>query len=1122
MGLQEAIQEFSFAAFQRIINSKIINFNGEVSMIKKFSVLFSVFAMLLCLGTLAFGQETTGDIEITVKDPNGAVVPNVSVTITNSAGSSTGGFKRTVTTDDQGFVRVLKVPPGLYTVMAAATGGFAERIIPSVPVSLGRVTPVTVDLGVANVNPNTVTVNSTDVNPIDTSSTKIETTISAQTAELLPKGLNFGSILKLSPATRVEPLSGQYQIDGASGSENTFIIDGQEVTNVRTGILDRTSDLPFSTVQEVQIKSSGFEAEYGGATGGVVNIVTRSGSNQFRGEFGAQFAPGGLQARGRDSLIQNALSRAEHFPQGRDKSLGFFPSVSLGGPIIKDRIWFYGSYSPQITKTQRTITYLDPISRVPTGIVQTYREKRTYERAFLKLTAQPFSKLSLTGTYIYNPLIIEGGLETYASALNPALPNGNGLTGAQYRNQNGGRENSQSITGQAVYTITSNLYLSFRGGHFFLNEKSGSYGIGDVTQPRITCSNSSPIQFPTGFGCVRNTNNGLAVNSNVLYDATTRNTFDADATFIFNIGGRHELKGGYQFNGIGNTLLSQTRDQIVLRSGQTIGSYSGNNAIVPTGSTAANPTGDCRNMNYIPGTPCNLGAGLLRQFREQGDVSSKNEGLYIQDKWQPFNRMTLNLGVRIEREDVPSFTPGLPGIKFDFQDKIAPRLGVAFDLTGDGKTKVSAFYGWFYDRFKYELPRGSFGGNFFHDFYYEILPGDTLATFTVANILGNGVGIVGGSCPNGVTAPIFGRVRCDRDFRVPSNTDLGIEFGAIDPNIKAFRQSELTFTIERSLGRRFVVSGRYTRKQVDHTVEDAGFLTTTGSEAYVIGNPGEGLYAEIAQQNGLLALKPQRQFDALEFRFDGRMENFFFNLNYTYSRLFGNYSGLASSDEDGRLSPNVNRFFDLPHAGFTVAGGPDNGVLPTDRPHVVKFYGSYSLKWSDRFGFGEGNETLFGVFTTVQSGTPVTSVVDIFNIDTIVVSKRGDLGRTEKFTQTDFTIRHRYRFGRDNRFALVFETDIINLFNEANELGRNNLLSIENFDLTNTEYGILTPTEAGQPNAVLLSLIRFQRNGAASILPFANGPLTQAPFHPGKYALFNLTNLFQGPREVRFGMRFMF
>jgi hypothetical protein len=356
----------------------------------------------------------------------------------------------------------------------------------------------------------------------------------------------------------------------------------------------------------------------------------------------------------------------------------------------------------------------------------------------------------------------------------------------------------------------------------------------------------------------------------------------------------------------------------------------------------------------------------------------------------------------MDQENVPSFAPGLEGINFDFADKIAPRLGFAYDLTGDGRTKLSAFYGWFYDRFKYELPRGSFGGNFYHDFYFEVLPGQVFADFTPENILGGTNGVPGGVCP--VTGgPSYGFVRCDIDHRVPSNLGLGVEFGAIDPDIKAFRQSEFTVTFERDMGRNFVISSRYTHKNVDHTVEDAGFPLPSGSEAYIIGNPGEGLYKQLAEEQGLNALMPKRRYDALEFRLDKRFaDDYYFSANYTLGRLVGNYSGLASSDEDGRLSPNVNRFFDQPQAGWTAAGGPDNGVLPTDRTHVFKFYGAYSLDWGKRFGFWANNSTEFQAFTTIQSGTPLTSTIEIEGVDFIVLDHRGDMGRTEMFTETDF------------------------------------------------------------------------------------------------------------------------
>ncbi len=1076
---------------------------------KKFILWFSISALILCFNMVLLGQETTGSMEITVRDAQGAVVPSASVTITNSAGSTTSGFRRTVVTNASGFINIVQIQPGRYDIVVAPVSGFAERRLENIQVSLGQATPVNVELGATTTAVVDVDGSGSAI-AIDPGSSSIQTTVSAQEAELIPKGLNFTSVLKVSPAVRGEPKAGGFQIDGASGAENTFVIDGQEVTNVRTGTLNGNSNLPFQLVQEVQIKSSGFGAEYGGATGGVINVVTKGGSNDFRGEFGTRFVLNRFAARAGATQILNSSSQNEYVPSGEDGGLTFQPSGTLGGRIIKDRLWFFVSATPQITTTDRTINYRNPTTRALVS-TQNYSAKQTNEYYFTRLDAQPISRLRLTGSYTYNPIIQKGTIPTYGSFLG-SVPNGVGLSGSEFYAQTGGRQNSQSVTGQVVYSVTNNLIVSARAGHYFLNQKLGTEGFGSISTPSVACSTAASAvgfaaQFPTGFGCVKGNNNGVVLYDQTLFDATKRNTVDADATLLFNLGGRHELKGGYQFNGIGNQLESRRAPQIVLY-------------LRSVGATAG---------RTITPTPGAIGSGLMQRFGQFGDVSSSNNAIYIQDSYQPFRRLTLNLGVRAERENVPSFAEGLRGIEFGFADKIAPRLGAAYDITGSGKSKISAFYGWFYDRFKYELPRGSFGGNFFRRDYFEILPGDTLASFTPAAILGNFADPIGGACPS--TGFIgSGRSRCQIDFRVPSNTGGDITaFGGIDPDLRPFRQSEMSVTFEQALMENYVFSARYVRKNVDSTVEDVGFLTPAGSESYIIGNPGLGLTKSLLNAAGIESPKAIREYNALELRLVRRFANsYYFDASYVYSRLYGNYSGLASSDEDGRTSPNVNRFFDLPNAAFTAGGKPALGRLATDRPHVFKFTGAYTLGW-ERFGFGSSNNsTSFQLYTTAQSGTPLTTFVDVFGITTVPLTGRGDLGRTPRYLQSDVAIRHSYSFGRDNKFKLIGDVDILNVFNQRAVTSRFQFISAENVDLTDPAFGLITATEAAAAAAQPTLALRNAANAELYRLSFVrnlNGgalaPIT-ALANSTKDARFNLPSAFQEGRSVNFGFRLVF
>lgn len=1067
----------------------------------------SMFAMLFALASFAFGQDTVGSIEITTKDSAGALVPGVAVTVTSGAG--TAGFRRTVTTDSSGFVRIPQVPPGAYKLSAAATAGFAESSV-NARVELGKAAQVTVEMGVQVGEQ--VNVIGGDA-PLDVTGSEISTSVNSEKIQSLPKGNSFTSILKVVPGTRPEGLAGGISIDGASGAENSFVIDGLEVTNYRNAGLNSNNDIPFALVQEVQVKSSGFNAEYGGATGGVISVVTKGGNNDFHGDFGMQFEPSKLQGANRPTLYRPGAgtagnaNRVEYYTSPKTDGNNFFPSANLSGRIIKDRLWFFGSWSPQIYDASVDTTFYNVgnaannFTRTSVGTEQ-FRRKRTYEYGFGRLDASPFSNLRLTGTYLWNPQIDEGALP-YGTVANGATTQSQcfdyqGSIGRLCNNEltsrQGGRQSSNAVTFQAVYTPTSNLVGTFRYSRGFLNEKIGNYFKVAGTVRYICVSNTDPA----GFANSCTVGNNDPVNDYSEKDVSVRTNYEGDLSYLFALGGRHELKGGFSRSTIFNDLKKNDTTRIYLEYGFLIDNdWNWTNGAAPTEGA--------------------IGHGDLYRYSERGQGSNLNQAFYIQDKWQ-YGRLVLNLGVRIEKEDLPSFNEFDAPFGFGWGDKIAPRIGGAFDLFGNGKSKIFASYGKFYDRLKFKMAQGSFGGNFYRVDFFEIFPdsGPFRTAFTPQTILGNWNDAIGGAC----SATGFigsGLSRCQNDYRVASNSpgaDIEVA-GGIDTDLNPYQQREFTVGFEHELSRNFVLKTRFTNKKLLETVEDAGAISSSGSEVYITGNPGRGLHAQFLEDFGYNApyASARREYNAFEIQLDRRFaDSYFFNVNYTYSRLRGNYSGLANSDEAGRSDPGVNRSFDLPMIGFTADGVSDYGPLATDRPHVVNAYGSYVKDWNG------SNSTEFSAFQTFQSGTPQSTTIDF--IVPIFFTKRGDRGRSPMFSQTDFSVQHKYKFGRDNRYSVSANVNFINLFDQKTVTGYYNDLSNASLLSNGTSvnnFGCPLVGPVGEEHIDYPCVInKFNAGTLSSAL---NG-LINLP--NGKDARYGSESSYQGGRGVRFGFRFAF
>lgn len=1032
---------------------------------KNFKFIFVVLSLLLTLSLASFGQERYGSIEGTVKDQSGAVIPGATVTATGNA------VNRTVTADGDGFYRITQVPPGVYTVKTEK-GSFQTATNNNVNVLLGQSAIADFDLKVGSVGVN-VTVTGDDA-VVDTTSSKITDNLTAKTLETLPHGQGFASALRALAPVRPEVLNGGFQIDGASGSENSFVIDGQEVTNFRTGVLNGNNNVPFTIVSEIQVKTNGFEAEYGGATGGVINVVTKRGADSFHGEIGAAIESSKLFADPNRILASNTTT-LRYLTVPKDSFANFYPTASLSGPIIKKHLYFFANTSPQFFPLSRDFRFAD-------GTTQAYRQEVRRDYSFVRLDAILGSKVDINSTYLYNPYRQHGVIPGFITL--DGAGTASNAPGVASQFQQGGRIPATNYTVEGNYRPTQNIIVNARYGRSYLNEKVGNYGIPNTTQ--YTCSvGGSPLNCITGFA---NFPSNFLTNK----DISIRKTYDLSGAFFFNAGGRHAFKAGYQRN-----ALSNDDDEGYVSTG-SIDFSLGGTTTDRNGCLRPNPTP----VAGCPADPGALGVGGLTLFGTFGKASSANQAFFFQDGWTIARRLTVNAGVRIEKETVPSFRAGAPGITFGWGSKIAPRIGVAFDVLGNGKWKVFGSYGKFYDRFKYELPRGSFGGDTYL-LYEFVIVNPNIFSYTRAGLIANNI----------ITT----------DFRTISNDPRD---NRVDPNLKAFSQDEMTVGSEYEVRRGMILGVRFTHKRVLRAIEDIGYHNADGDEEYYIGNPGFGICAAIACGKypipGAVAAKAQRDYKALEFRLGKRFTNgLFFDANYTYSRLFGNYSGLASSDEaqrsggTGRNSPNVNRNFDLPFIGYTAEGGkPDNGRLPTDRPHVFKINYGYAFKWR-----GSTNVTDLYSFYSIGSGTPVTSRFRIAFVSSQILGHRGDLGRTSRLQQTDFGVRHTYKFGLDKRYGVYAGVEVLNLFDSRTELSRRE--SLTRLNVPASVFGCTTPDPG--TSTVLRCIDRGFFNGAVTVARVnAYAALSSPSGAPNKDQRFNQPQLFQDPRSVRFHFGFTF
>jgi len=943
----------------------------------KKSAVLSLF-LLIFVSSGLMAQSTTGRIMGTIILDDGSRVPGVLI----EAVSPRVVGKTAAVSDENGSYRLVNLPPGSYTLTFTLQGlqtvvqkgvdlVSEQTLTLNISMKTGEVTEQITVAGLAT--------------QIDVRSTTQGQNLTREIFKSLPKGRNFDSLMATIPGVQNEPLLGGISVDGASGLENVYYVDGVDTTNIVKG--NSGQGVNFDFVEEVKVNSSGYSAEFGGSLGGVINVITRSGGNEFHGDLLGYYQGAPLRASYSDHLDLDradptgATAKYYSYNQliGKDNDHRIEAGLNLGGYIIKDKLWFFGSFMPVLYSNTRSITHFNG------NVSKDWKQNWDTWNWQVKLTTQLANNLRISASMVSNTSSFKGatgtggGLPTATSNPNPT-PSYNDI-GFSLPNYSGALTLDWNI---------GNLQVNLRGGYFLRNLTdslifpSDTYYTFQVDNDYTIVGNEHmniPDQYKRNVGF-----------SQGMWPVADKKRVDekmsvnGDFSYYLNLLGDHALKAGFQWTHQGQDYNAGAQFPIVYLAWD---------------------------RDYIMYGK-NYGRGTYGHFSVRGNADTGPYGnvykayanrwaIYFQDSWSITDRLTFNFGLRSEAEYIPSGYSSNPKYKdvrpfeWGFGDKIAPRLGFVWDINGDASTKISGSFGIFYDVCKLQIAASSFGGDKWVGAFYP------LDTYEWDKI--------------GKPGYVYPTPYAVFDFR-------SLSYDYTDHDMKAMSQRELTFGLEQRLTNDLAFKARLTHKSLLWAIEDIGIETPHG-EDYYITNPGSDFIKARWVENKAIGTVPQSAPDipkakrnywgatlSLEKRFSN---NWMGGLSYTWSTLTGNYSGLASADEAGRTDPNVARYFDAWFLAFDKNLNPIDGPLPTDRTHVMKAYGTYNFDFGLSVGF-----TINGM-----TGTPVSTEYRL-DYSGYMPFGRGDLGRTDFLTVADMNLNYDLKLGSK---MITLMANIENLFN---------------------------------------------------------------------------------------------
>ena len=998
-------------------------------------------ALGLCFAGAVQAQTTVGAVA-------GQAAAGDEITLVNPQ----TGFSRSITVGADGQYRFPSLPLGTYTVTRRGSDGTTAtretRVSVGTSANVDFVRAATASAADATTLDG-ITVTATAVNPIDVSSVESTTILTAEQIARIPVPRDATSVALLAPGTvRGDSAFGNLaSFGGASVAENQYYVNGFNITNSFRS-LDFTA-VPFEAIAEQQIKTGGYGAEFGRALGGVINQITKRGTNEFHAGGNIFYTPEGLTEETPDAYQPNGTLRSDNSRDyNTDLASDLVSSVWASGALVKDRLFAYGllSYGTGDADTYNNVTI---------GNNQATDIKEPSWLLKMDWNINDSNLLEFTALSDHREL------EAVSYRNTPGLVDRGDAIGTNYQEE-GGENYILKYTGYLSDTFT--LSALYGHGEFSRSQRLRTaggldveYG-GDLAVPATGCPvivDARPEYRQVLTGVYSSTCNITNTTINRTDSGDTRDQFRVDAQWEI---GDHQLQFGYDVDNFESVAGVSTEGGRTWRY------------------TTFDPTPRIDPVTGLGGPNSGDEFDRVReQFFNQGaTVEVKQHAYYVQDNWSITDNVIAYMGLRW---DTFENINGQGETYVKIEDQFAPRLGFSWDVFGDSTFKVFGNAG------RYALPltpsvavRGASASLYSRQQYNF--------SQTVDPVTGAPIGAV----------PIPGSFIYLNGENGEGKNPLTIAAQNLDPQY----QDEFILGMQKALTDNFSIGVRGIYRELkaaiddncDYTAvldangfvyeEDVGFVNADGEVAALpsagfpycrMFNPGEdavfvtdllgdGTLTTNTIPGERLSPRAKRSYSSMEFFFDGNWDRFFMQGSYTFAKNKGNTEGGVKSDI-GQNDTNVTQDFD-----YIELTTDTYGYLPNDRRHSFKLFGSYDF----------AEEWTIGANVLVQSGRPLNcfGVLDrdpgpgysphpygsAFARCQGVPVPRGTAGRLPWTNRLDLNVAYRPAFAE----GLQFKVDVFNVLNSDKVTSVNEVAEVPETGATSEQY--LVPTSFQAPRQV--------------------------------------------------------